>query len=352
MKIGFLHITDLHILNESGNNELMIDRMLNVIEEHESVEYIVIIISGDIAFSGKQSEYKVAEKLFDDIVYKCLEVKNIKDVELFIVPGNHDVANFNELKISEIAKAKENHDFSSLLLNERKRLKDYLSFSKKFSRFHEEDNFTYYNDRVVFDGFSIDVHLINSAIFSTDEEDKGHHYFSTSDLARLEKYTKSKANLKILITHHPIEWFMDISKIELENIISNNIDIVFWGHEHNPNQSTRQLNDNSMLLISQGGKFSNRGDWKDSEFNFVMFNRENDEVELIEYKHIDSSYQRVKESLPVKINDFKPTNVSSDFFIDNKLHKRYDIRDIFVFPNLNREIGDTYKSSYTDRIHW
>ncbi|WP_285410861.1 metallophosphoesterase [Pseudomonas sp. FR229a] len=90
MKLGVLHISDIHIKNPT-------DKVLAVgssiakacyATAHQS-DAFAIIVTGDIAFSCKKEEYALAETLFKTIKSE-IETEIGRDINIFLAPGNHD----------------------------------------------------------------------------------------------------------------------------------------------------------------------------------------------------------------------------------------------------------------------
>ena len=85
-----LHISDLHIsCDKNFDRSVVIDPLITRIGEdiELGLKPEIIVVTGDIAYSGQKAEYQLAKILFDDLLKK-LELSNDS---LFIVPGNHDV---------------------------------------------------------------------------------------------------------------------------------------------------------------------------------------------------------------------------------------------------------------------
>jgi 3',5'-cyclic AMP phosphodiesterase CpdA len=88
-----LHISDLHIrVDNNFDRSVVLDPLIKRIgddlkDPKSSLKPEIIVVTGDIAYSGQKDEYTLAKILFDDLLKK-LEISNDR---LFIVPGNHDV---------------------------------------------------------------------------------------------------------------------------------------------------------------------------------------------------------------------------------------------------------------------
>ena len=90
----FLHFSDIHF-NKQSDSIFSPDRdlrkeMLNDIEQvilKKELSPYGIIICGDIAFSGQENEYKIADEFLETLTGKL----KIDYRHVFCVPGNHDV---------------------------------------------------------------------------------------------------------------------------------------------------------------------------------------------------------------------------------------------------------------------
>lgn len=101
MKI--LHLTDIHISEDIA--ETVLDRAKTIAQAFSSNlvcnDTVVILISGDIAYSGSTSEYKVASE-FLKIIIDYLRDTYMVSVNVLIVPGNHDCDFSKENSVREI----------------------------------------------------------------------------------------------------------------------------------------------------------------------------------------------------------------------------------------------------------
>jgi len=90
MKIGILHLTDIHLTE--GKN-LIEDRSAKIIgamvQDFNNITQGYIIITGDIANSGKTSEYNIAEPIFNRLKNTLESLcKNI-NFKLFMILKNY-----------------------------------------------------------------------------------------------------------------------------------------------------------------------------------------------------------------------------------------------------------------------
>lgn len=87
----WLHLSDLHFREStSWDADIVLRELLKDIKARVTVDDLrpnLIFVTGDIAYSGKKSEYRLAATFFDQL----LGVTGLDKKHLFVVPGNHDV---------------------------------------------------------------------------------------------------------------------------------------------------------------------------------------------------------------------------------------------------------------------
>lgn len=88
--LTILHLSDLHFREgQDFDRSVVLDPLLERINKDSARGFLpeLIIVSGDIAFSGKKEQYALAHTFLEDLLSTCLLTKD----RLFLVPGNHDV---------------------------------------------------------------------------------------------------------------------------------------------------------------------------------------------------------------------------------------------------------------------
>ena len=89
-RISWLHLSDFHLRVSTGwAQDVVLSTMLDDIRARYSGTNRpdLVFLTGDIAFSGKEQEYKFAE----DFVRKLCSAISLPIERLCIVPGNHDI---------------------------------------------------------------------------------------------------------------------------------------------------------------------------------------------------------------------------------------------------------------------
>lgn len=91
MTVTWLHVSDFHISRggDTYDRDVILKALVKSVEGFcaKGRSPHMIFATGDVAHSGKVSEYELASRFFDDL----LKATGLKKRFLFVVPGNHDV---------------------------------------------------------------------------------------------------------------------------------------------------------------------------------------------------------------------------------------------------------------------
>lgn len=226
----------------------------------------VIIVSGDIAYSGNKIEYSFAREWLSEL---C-NVIGADYRSVFVIPGNHDVdrSASNEAITSvlidkirtfvngdveqDIIKYISNENISSNLL---KQIENYNEFAKEFAcdlNFSQRPHAT----KLVklSDEITLSLWGLNSVIVSNgdDSESKKNMYVVPSYRNILEK----DGVINIVACHHPYNWLANGK--QLREHITNTAKILLFGHEHEnsfiPTQDYIQVSASAVIPDRDGGR--------------------------------------------------------------------------------------------------
>lgn len=341
MKILFLHLSDAHLTQKTNIGEINANAIVNSLSQMGNFDECVLVFSGDIANSGNENEYKVAERIFGRIL-KGINDKYFhgkKHIQTLIVPGNHDnLARNPDRKREEIVgfykdKKTESHYYDDLV-----ELDNFYNFAHRNYCFIRNKNIEVRSLR--FGSFTIKVNLINSASFSllgSENGDKGLHYLPGREISKFD-FDKQE-NYTISIIHHGPEWFADETKKALYNKFYESTDLLFVGHEHFSLNETKVVNGRQIDISSGVALYGTK---TEHGFNALILDINN--ASLIGYKFTYNGRIYKPSSEPIIKNEnitfkgkYKFTHtpeykkyLESD--IEQYEGKRY--LDYFVFPSL------------------
>ncbi|OEE20847.1 hypothetical protein OAW_04460 [Vibrio cyclitrophicus ZF170] len=292
---------------------------------------VVILVAGDIAFSGSSEEY--------DLVFSSFKSLS-EDFKIILTPGNHD------------------HDFSKYSGKARETLisvkgipldesvyqivtagqQDYFDFDSKICNVEVSCSTLLSKEFTLSNNLSIQT--INTAWCSQIHEKGGE---LTIPVEQLIESTDEK-DIKVVFFHHPLSWLEPNNHKEVRNFLNSNRNIIISGHEHIEN-SFKVETDNNKTLIVETCSFH---DANVEDNGFVSFSIENEDI-LIE-KHVwdgdlfncleSKRRSDIIDSSSMYFNGFKVKDSYYEMLVDvgtGFSHPEKDelnINDVFIYQNV------------------
>lgn len=237
-KINWLHLSDFHFGKNIFQQEFVaskiIDHVRNFIQKELEPDFI--FITGDIANSGKLEEFKRFNEVIMTPLTEILGSK-FKD-RIFVVPGNHDLSRkINKGFSREIFLNIEEGLFepTNESLEERQML------NARFDNFSQQINFINsheiffqngaFSQRFNINNIDLGIVGINTAWLCRDDRDKGNLSPGIA-LVRSAIEDIRDCDVKIVLGHHPLEWFSPHHLTPIKSIFGINNIIYLHGHMH------------------------------------------------------------------------------------------------------------------------
>lgn len=340
MRILLIHLSDIHISNGESINNSCLNAIISSFRTLGCFERAILIISGDIAFSGKLEQYATAYKMYRKIKDETIRKYNLKSFDIVIVPGNHDI-DYDKIEntkeeYTEIFKKGQQDKFLNAQLS---KMKNFYIHANGVSCFQNK-MITIDTKTLKYDDTNIKINMINTACFSLkDEEDQGYHYLYPSELDKLHR---ADNDIVITVMHHPHYFFNYNVKNDLNQAILQS-DIILCGHEHSSN--TYGINtDTASSRIIAGGCLADQGNWSESEYYAGVIDTERMVYDYSQFKRKGDIYCKARDySMPISpsINNKFNIGIKKNYIDDINLDKKYmisdNINDYFVFPLLSEE---------------
>lgn len=346
MKFSIVHMSDLHI-SVANNTEL--NEKAKAVNEFlknnlETNDIVFLVVTGDIAYSGKDCEYDNAKFFFNKVKNGVLD----KDRRyILFTPGNHD-CNFDlesesrKFIINEIKEEK----ITFKLVNELTQIQEgYFKFAREaskgmhdFGKLNSKEYFTFNNGEL-----NITFNLLNTAWMSKIHEDK--NLIMPTKLLNLKSknfsISPNGVNLVVTAFHHPTSWLNSMNDMALKKILESESDIILTGHEHTEDVF-QKLKCNKNVFYDCGAEFRNvdpeftlitvdtqlkkgfskRVIWNKKETKFVI-------GETLEFIFDKKSNQRLDERTLDFLNDL-------GMIVNHKRKKNIVLSDIYVTPTLTK----------------
>lgn len=261
-KVTWLHVSDFHFTSTTGyERNVLQDKLLECIKrEYDSRKHRpdLIFVTGDIAQSGKESEYHRATEYFD----KLLEATHCTRDRLFVVPGNHDVD-------QEVARYSPPTPDT---MTDANRFFDSTHSSKQFDSFKAYQNWhdTFFTgirkfpdntacatpETLTINGIRLQILLINSALFSRDKNDKGKLWIIPKCLNdAVTTLSTSNPDLRIALLHHPFDWLHEAERLHIEGLLQKHVDIILRGHLHQTDAKQVTTGRGTALHLAAGAAY-------------------------------------------------------------------------------------------------
>ena len=285
MGLKLLHISDIHFRQYRNFQFLDLDKDIQAEIEFDlkqlKGEYgkiDIILIGGDIAFSGKIEEYDYAQEWIE----KICGITECQKENVLTVPGNHDIERSKVkgmLKTAHVTfKALSDRkgidrmltdyivdqDSANALISP---LNNYKNFALKYGSIPREDNILYWEKDFAFDRSILRIRGLNSALISDDTD-------NTTDSKLIlgsaqTNIIREQGYINIVLCHHPPDWILDGEQAKKD--LKARARIHLYGHKH---AFETELLDNNNIVLSAGAMQPSRSetDWE-PRYNILELNQ-------------------------------------------------------------------------------
>lgn len=285
--IQILHLSDLQF--GCTNDDLLHEELLFSLKKllknnaFEADGLRNILISGDIAFSGRDQEYVHAERFLNDFLDGLIISPT---TECYITPGNHDVdwhsigplddSIINSLNTEEDIAKLFSHPPTMELLSSR--LGSFYDFSVRLlgrSKAWRRDR-PWRVDEHQYGGLRIATIQLNSAwALGPKKQDPILGVFQIQE-ALLDS---EGADVRIWIVHHGLSSFSEEERVRMLSFLErqSSIDIIYSGHLHAASVITEANHNSNLYQFSSGPLFPC---WHDPSCSLTKFKTDTKEIEI------------------------------------------------------------------------
>ena len=295
-KRTIIHIADAHISKAySSQTSEMLKALIKDIKNQAEGNIDFIIFSGDLVQSGKEENFSFA---LDSFIMPLLQETGVSEDRFIYVPGNHEVdidkidndfaIGFTDRILRDGVK---DEDFKNL--NVQNRLKGFFSFSELFFKWNQEE--VAISRKIELDGITYGISYVNTAWNSAGDSSKEAKKVIVPREALVKSFNDiSSCDKKIILMHHPIDWFEDDNAYDVESIL-NKYDFVLTGHKHHES-SKQYVHANGRTIVNAVSKLDISG----NENGYAIIDLEDDQVVIKNRKYIK---KRMEYAPDVNITD-------------------------------------------------
>lgn len=355
MTVAILHLSDIHIKSDSDPILLKAKDIASCIfKSLPTASHVVIVVSGDIAYSGKPEQYALAE-IFLEEIKKNIQEESDKDIIFILTPGNHDCDFSKNNSVRDILiSTLENQEYKSLDDNF---IQTCTSIQEDFFKFRESiekgqktkgDNL-WRTTEIEVDGKKLVFDSLNISWVSRLEENSSKLIFP---FERYKDNADEACDVRILTLHHPLNWFNQIIYRPFRRFIRKVGNIVISGHEHEGNVGIITETETDTSAFVEGCALQGHHGIDGSAFNIIILDLKNGKFSATQYELTSTSYTPKEEAswadykeLPSKRNsqfmlteEFQSVLDDPGGFFKHPFKAKISLSDIYIYPDL-RKIG-------------
>lgn len=275
MTLAILHLSDIHIHEPSDSILKRTDEIAKALNPFlPEASTVVILLSGDIAQTGAESEYFLAKQFVDDIVKK-IGVEKCVPIRVIVAPGNHDCDFTGDQEVRQTILAEVLKRVSeipnSFIIHAVKIQNNFVKFRNEYIEPNEVsfEDLLWQSSVVEAEDKRIIFDVLNAPWMSSKHEQQGGLLFPYE---RYHQFKQTDADLRVVTLHHPLNWYNQRNYLRFKNFIHQLADILVTGHEHQSN--SRDIDEvlSGECVYVEGAALQSRDDFDDSGFNIIEIN--------------------------------------------------------------------------------
>lgn len=232
--LRILHLSDFHFsVDTTWDSGAVLQELSQALDEVAPID--LVVVSGDIAFSGSQAEYDLAEKFFLESFLPALA---IAPSSILFVPGNHDVDRGSVTGMSRAMREaiRSDGDPDRLLaetLKDSKQLEVFMTPFDAYRRFEqtfvgEERPLPWWREEVPTAAGNVLIAGLSSPLVSIDDNDKGRLLLGQP---QVNGALTATGTINIAVLHHPFDYFRDEDR-PARRKVEEWADLILHGHLH------------------------------------------------------------------------------------------------------------------------
>jgi predicted phosphodiesterase len=271
--ICWLHISDIHMRpRDAWSQDVVLQALADDIQRRRRDNLPdFILVSGDLAFSGKAEEYALIPTFFDALS----AASGVPRERIFCIPGNHDIDRERQKLAfigARVLLQDQNRTDALLSPESRQDLSGLLQRQEHYHRFLAD----YFRDQkriVTEDGLGYVCHLtiedVRLAVVALDSawlseggvEDHGKLLIGERQVInalRLAQGGGDPPHVVIAMSHHPLHILHEFDRRPIQTRVERSCQFLHCGHLHDPETRPGGYDARGCLTLAAGASFETR----------------------------------------------------------------------------------------------
>lgn len=234
MAVVIAQVSDLHIKDASSKGATRIQALAGALGSMRGEsDCLLILLTGDVAFSGEESQYSIAGQELTRLKDRLLSEWNYSDIRIVACPGNHDL-NFSAQRptirsaLLGALGSGTAADTAEVVQNLSEVQREFDEFSATLDIKLEKLTPLVSVAHAEMGGVSFNLICANTSWSSKLKEEPG----AVRMPGILLPHITQSDDLTFALLHHPLNWYEPQDGKALSDWLDSNADLAFWGHEH------------------------------------------------------------------------------------------------------------------------
>lgn len=314
---------------------------------------VIIVVTGDIAQSGKAAEYELASGFIRSVAAD-IESRHGQSPEIITVPGNHD-ADFDSPRAKVRTRVLQTLKAEPASNIEMEDVIECVTVFSAYEEFAQEvETGVAVKHSPIWRTFTIDVsgstlqiHCVNNAWSCEKRTEPGSLGFPVKIHSEC---ADGGGGLRILLMHHPAHWIASRQYREFRRFTRECAEVCFTGHEHESNAGSNRDSETGLTLYVEGAVLQERGNPVLSGFNASLVDFHANNIETTAFRWNGDFYHAngdpFAQVLPSRANIVNLNTEFQGFVADlgsNVSHparEHLDLADLYIYPELEQEGGE------------
>lgn len=307
----------------------------------------VLLVTGDVAFSGKPEEYRLASDFLAGLRQR-LESETDNPVEVILIPGNHDCDFAFDSKARGLLRDASLNcgDADASVVDIATNVQSaFFEFRSTFAKGACPQGLErlFQTVEIPVAGGRLYVNAYNTAWLSTLSEKPGELFMPVTRLTPPDQ----RDGLVVSVFHHPYGWLEPNNARDFRNLIERTSDFALTGHEHVPGVRDVSNRDGSTQHYIEGGVLQDNDDPAQSWFHVIVLDLLNNQHKTVTLtwngERYSTSCEDAWSSIPwnslrqrreFQFQQGYAEELDHSDFRFSTARRQFSLSDLFLYPEL------------------